>query len=198
MIPNRTAQAGQALYLTAADVAREMGLTLPAGQVWEVDMTGSTVPPGVTIEWDRVHGVIDPAASGDFTLLIFWADTTGHHGTTRYVVRVANPALAPVAAKVAAYLGKGDDPRTVALAEQSLPIVLAFTRAYTRGNGFDAFGVPSSDLAAVVITATARLVTNPEQSERVTVGDYSESFATFAGWTLPELAVLHLYRRRTA
>lgn len=196
MAVNRTAQAGQALYLTAADVAREVGLTLPAGQVWEVDMTASTVPPGVTIEWDRVHGVITPGASGDFTLVIFWADTTGHHDVTPYVVRVTNPTLAPTAASVAKYLRKGDDPQTVALAEQHLPIVLAFARAYTRDQGFDVAGVPNNALAAVVISATARLVNNPEQAERVTVGDYSETFATLNGWTLPELVTLNRYRRR--
>ncbi len=196
MAVNRTAQAGQALYLTAADVAREVGLSLPAGQVWEVDMTASTVPPGVTIEWDRVHGVIDPGASGDFMLIIFWADGTGHHAVTPYVVRVTNPTLAPTAAKVAAYLRKGDDPDTLALAETHLPVVTAFVRAYTRDQGFDRYGVPNDALAAVVISATARLVNNPEQAERVTVGDYSEAFATFAGWTLPELVVLNRYRRR--
>lgn len=105
--------------------------------------------------------------------------------------------MIPTAAKVAAYLGKADDYAIVSLAEQHLPIVTAFTAAYTRDNGFTN-GVPSDSLAAVIISATARLVTNPEQAERVTVGDYSETFATFAGWTLPELAVLHLYRRRTA
>lgn len=104
--------------------------------------------------------------------------------------------MLPTAAKVAAYLGKADVPETVSLAEQHLPLVVEFVRAYTRDRGFDTAGVPNDALAAVIVSATARLVTNPEQSERVTVGDYSEAFATFAGWTLPELVVLNRYRRR--
>ncbi|MTB72789.1 hypothetical protein GGG17_12615 [Arsenicicoccus sp. MKL-02] len=104
--------------------------------------------------------------------------------------------MAPTAAKVAQYLGKGDDPSALALAEQSLPVVAQFVRAYTRDEGFDTAGVPNDALAAVIVSATARLVTNPEQSRTVTVGDYSESFATFAGFTLPELVTLNRYRRR--
>ncbi|HWH35488.1 MAG TPA: hypothetical protein VNT56_09260, partial [Acidimicrobiales bacterium] len=58
-------------------------------------------------------------------------------------------------------------------------------------------GTVPDDLAAVVITATARLVTNPAQLEREHAGEYI-AVGSFAGWTLPELAVLHRYRRRTA
>ncbi|MHA7153616.1 hypothetical protein [Arthrobacter sp. TMN-50] len=105
--------------------------------------------------------------------------------------------MMPTAAQVAAFLGRGGDTDTVALAGEHLPVVAAFVEAYTRGNGFT-LGVPAVPLGMVIKTATARLVPNPEQGKRYSVGDYSESPAILDGFTLPELAVLHLYRKRTA
>ncbi len=100
---------------------------------------------------------------------------------------------------VAAFLGQSDDADLVALADTHAALVAAFVRAYTRGNGFDAeSGEPADDIAAVITTATARLVTNPDQSARFAVGDYQVSPAVLDGWTLPELCVLNRYRRRTA
>jgi len=100
--------------------------------------------------------------------------------------------------QVAAYLGKGDDSGLVALAGQHLPIVRAFVRAYTRGGGFNPSGQMNDDVAQVVVSATARLTANPEQVSRRQLDDYAESPAVLNGFTLPELAILHLYRRRTA
>lgn len=105
----------------------------------------------------------------------------------------------PVTAqKVADFLGRGDDTNVVALAEEHLPVVTAFVQAYTRGGGFTESGDPNGPLSAVIMTATARLVPNPEQAKRIQVADYSETPAILDGFTLPELAILHLYRRRTA
>ena len=95
---------------------------------------------------------------------------------------------------VADFLGQGDDTELVALAGQSVTIITAMARAYTRGNGFSGVGAPEDDLAAVITTATARLVANPEQL-RVTVGGVQMD--GFQGWTLAELFVLNRYRRRT-
>ncbi len=97
---------------------------------------------------------------------------------------------------VADFLGRGDDVGLVALAADQLPLVTAFVRSYTRGNGFVA-DVPNGDVAAVIVTATARLVTNPTSERRQQIGDYGRT-PHVDGWTLPELAVLHRYRRRTA
>lgn len=94
---------------------------------------------------------------------------------------------------VADFLGQGDDTELVALAGQSVTIITALARSYTRGGGFSN-GNPADDLAAVITTATARLVANPEQL-RVTVGGVQTD--GFQGWTLPELFVLNRYRRRT-
>lgn len=106
------------------------------------------------------------------------------------------PAVEPL--DVAKFLGRGDDTELIALAQEHLPIVTAFVEAYTRGRGFDdATGEPANPLRAVIITATARLVPNPEQMKRYQTGDYSENPAILDGFTLPELAVLHRYRKRT-
>ncbi|MBD7980034.1 MULTISPECIES: hypothetical protein [Oerskovia] len=105
--------------------------------------------------------------------------------------------MAVTAAQVAAILGRGDDSETVALAGAHLPLVTVFVKAYVRGNGFTA-DEPNADLSAVITTATARLVVNPEQVKRYQTADYAETPAVLDGFTLPELAVLHLYRRRTA
>ena len=101
------------------------------------------------------------------------------------------------AADVAAFLGQGDDTEVVALAEAHLPVVTTFVKAYVRGNGFTDAG-PNDDLSTVIKTATARLTVNPEQNRRISVDDYAQTFTTLDGFTLPELAVLHLYRRRSA
>ena len=96
---------------------------------------------------------------------------------------------------VARFLGQGDVPGCVALAEEHLPVVLAFVRAYTRGGGF-IDGEPNDELAAVVTTVTARLVSNPSQARAEQMGDYSVSPAVFAGFSLAEQMVLNRYRRR--
>ncbi|MFD6134572.1 hypothetical protein [Isoptericola sp. NPDC060257] len=104
---------------------------------------------------------------------------------------------APSAEQVAGYLGKADEVAIVSLAQQHLPIVTAFVRAYVRGNGF-ADSEPNADLEAVIVSACARLTANPEQVSRYQTADYAENPAVLHGFTLPELAILHLYRRRTA
>lgn len=101
--------------------------------------------------------------------------------------------------QVADFLGRGDDFALVTLAGAHVPVVSAMVKAYTRGAGFDPMlGTPDDALVAVIVSCAARSVTNPEQARQVTVSDYSESPGLFAGWTLPELAILHTYRRRAA
>lgn len=101
---------------------------------------------------------------------------------------------------VAAFLGQGDNLELVALADQHATIISAMAQAYTRGQGFDDSGNPGDDLAAVITTATARLVTHPDQvpSKTQTAGSMSmaENGAGFTGWTLAELFVLNRYRKR--
>lgn len=108
-----------------------------------------------------------------------------------------DPAALPLARRVAAYLGRADETETVALAELHVETVTAYVYGYTRGRGFTD-GRPAPDLAHVVVAAAAVLTSNPEQVSYYSTGDYSERPAVLAGWTLPQLAILHRYRRRFA
>lgn len=80
----------------------------------------------------------------------------------------------------------------------ALAVVDAMVRAYTRGNGFPNSVTVEEPLQAVIVSATARLVGNVTFMEYSQAGQFSHRPGTFDGWTLPELAILHLYRRRTA
>lgn len=102
--------------------------------------------------------------------------------------------MMPTPESVAAFLGRGDDPATVATARETLPIVTAMARSYTRDRGFDERD-PAEDVAAVLVTATARLMANPEQLAS-TIGEVT--LAGWQGWTLAELFVLNRYRVRSA
>ncbi|MDP9498112.1 MAG: hypothetical protein M3P46_10755 [Actinomycetota bacterium] len=110
------------------------------------------------------------------------------------------------------FLGDEVDPDAEpSQADHVVRAVTLLVRAYTRGRGFAAGtttatvnGTPvtvhsmEADLAAVIVSAAARLYSNPELTVRVEAGSHSEVPGTFRGWTLPELAVLHRYRRRAA
>ena len=99
--------------------------------------------------------------------------------------------------KVADFLGAGDDADLVALAGEHVTVITALVRAYTRDRGFDRItGAPNAGLGAVITSATARLVANPEQL-RYGVGSVQYNSA-FQGWSLAELAVLNRYRKRAS
>lgn len=107
----------------------------------------------------------------------------------------------PTPQDVAAFLGRPDDPTVLALAAEHLPAVTHMVKAYTRDRGFDPLGgEPGDDLAAVIVSSSARLVANPEHTIDQTVIADENTFTTrpgiFNGWTLPELAILHRYRKR--
>lgn len=99
----------------------------------------------------------------------------------------------PTPQDVADFLGQGDDPTVVALAEEAVPVITAMARAYTRGNGFTA-DQPNDEIGAVITTASARLMANPDQVE-YRAGNVSFQSA-FTGWTLAEAFVLNRYRKR--
>ena len=107
-----------------------------------------------------------------------------------------SPELVPA---VLAFAGLPADSETVAeLVEQHLPIVTAQVRSYTRGRGFTDAGHPDANLRAVIVSATARSVANPTGSGTLRLGNATHNPGVYAGWTLPELAILHGYRRRSA
>lgn len=101
-------------------------------------------------------------------------------------------------ADVAAFLGQGQDTTVLALAGKHLPVVTAMVRAYVHGVGFNATTGPADDLAAVIVSSCSRLVSNPSGTITETTGPFSVRYGVFNGWTLPELAILHTYRRRSA
>lgn len=102
--------------------------------------------------------------------------------------------MAVTGQQVADFLGCGDDEKLVALAAQHAEIVTALARSYTRGRGFLFDEEAAEDIEAAIITATARLVANPEQ--------LSSDFGSVAlrggwqGWNLAEQIVLNRYRVR--
>ncbi|MFD3038352.1 hypothetical protein [Mycolicibacterium senegalense] len=96
---------------------------------------------------------------------------------------------------VADFLGQGTDTTLVALAQEHATIITAMARAYTRDRGFTGTE-PADDIAAVITTATARLVANPEQIP-TDIGSVSIR-GGFTGWTLAELFVLNRYRKRAS
>ncbi|MCV7056295.1 hypothetical protein [Mycolicibacterium gilvum] len=93
---------------------------------------------------------------------------------------------------VADFLGQGTDTALVALAGEVVPVITAMVSAYTRGRGFTATE-PNNELAAVITTASARLVANPEQLSSK-VGSV-EIRGGFQGFSLAETFVLNRYRR---
>lgn len=106
----------------------------------------------------------------------------------------------PTEAHVAAFLDWPPD--TVEQIAPHLASVTVLARSYTRGVGFselvDGTRLCQEDVAAVIIGATARSVTNPEHVVRQEVGTWNAVPHRFEGWTLHEQHVLHAYRRRTA
>lgn len=100
----------------------------------------------------------------------------------------------PTGQTVADFLGQSDNTELIALAQEHVQIVTAMARAYTRDNGFTEAGEPAADVAAVITTATARLVANPQQL-RQGVGTV-QVYEGFRGWTLAEIFVLNRYRKR--
>jgi hypothetical protein len=102
---------------------------------------------------------------------------------------------APTATDLGALLG-----RTVGAEQASavLGIVTSMAKSYVRGQGFSG-GVPNDELAAVILTAAARLLSNPrglliDETE----GPSSVSYrSAFTGWTVAELFVLNRFRVRS-
>jgi hypothetical protein len=93
---------------------------------------------------------------------------------------------------VADFLGQGNDVSLVALAGEVVPVITAMVTSYTRGRGFTA-GEPNHELNAVIITASARMVANPEQLS-TRVGSV-EIRGGFQGFSLAETFVLNRYRK---
>ena len=59
---------------------------------------------------------------------------------------------------------------------EALSVVAQYAKAYTKGAGFDENGNPNDDVAAVILTATARLLANPGQLAVKAIGGLSLTF----------------------
>ena len=97
----------------------------------------------------------------------------------------------PTAAELSDLLGY---PVNAAQAAAVIAIVTSMASAYTRGEGFTD-GEPNDDVRAVILSAAARLVTNPSQVESESMGPFSRT-GGFTGWSTAELATLNRYRVR--
>lgn len=101
---------------------------------------------------------------------------------------------APTYLELAALLG-----RTVESEQGSavLQVITAMAKAYTRDQGFTN-GEPNEDIRAVILTAAARLLSNPsglmiDEMEGPAMVAYRSAFT---GWTVAEYYVLNRYRVR--
>ena len=195
------------------DEPGEVRVVLVEGQTVSVDVSAgmgvdlagtdaAPLPSGMSYDGEgTLSGT--PAAPGSVAVVVTRGGTTV--GTVDVLILPAGSSAsddpwdvwdnlaAALAPRVAAIVGRVGDEDTIATAEAQLPLVAEYVRGYTRGRGFDG-DAPAGPLRAVIVSATARLATNPEQVSVYTVGDYSERPAQLAGWTLAEIGVLHRYR----
>jgi hypothetical protein len=96
----------------------------------------------------------------------------------------------PTSADLAALLG-----RTVTQEQGDavISVVSAMASAHTRGVGF-ADSEPNAEIRAVILAASARMISNPAGIRTETVGPESVSYSPFIGFTVGELVVLDRYR----
>lgn len=184
------------------NVAGTMGSDTPT-------LTTGTIPPGLAWDGSTLYGVPSESYTGDLRFTAPKPD--GAHVILDLSVTVSdNPEDPwelldedPDAARIVAALSPrvlrlvDDADGDSALAGTGVAVVLEYVKGYTRGRGFRS-GIPERDVQAVIVAASARLYTNPEQVTTYTAGDYSERPAVLAGWTTAELGVLHRHRRRQA
>jgi hypothetical protein len=77
-----------------------------------------------------------------------------------------------------------------------LAIISAMASSYTRGQGFTDNNIPNDQIRAVILTASARLLSNARGLLiDETKGPESVSYrSVFSGWTVAELFVLNRFR----
>ena len=105
----------------------------------------------------------------------------------------------PTGQDVLTFLGRSGGSMTQA--DAHVDHVTAMVRACTRGRGFVTGTEPkiAADLAAVIVTAAARLVTNPHGlREQEASGVATVTYNEFRGFNLAEQMVLNSHRRRAA
>ncbi|RUP29752.1 MAG: hypothetical protein EKK51_18815 [Mycolicibacterium sp.] len=100
----------------------------------------------------------------------------------------------PTSADLAAFTGKelNSDQATAVI-----QVITSMASAYTRGKGFTA-GEPNSDIRAVILSASARLLADTSQIvNQESMGPFAVQFrAGFDGWSVAESYCLNRYRDR--
>lgn len=104
----------------------------------------------------------------------------------------------PTGADVSAYLGRTQDVPFTTQADKAVSATYEFARSYCRGRGFEDDEDLPADLRMVVITAAARLATNPTMLRAEQAESYASNSGPDGTFAPVELAVLHRYRRRVA
>ena len=101
---------------------------------------------------------------------------------------------AVTATELGAFLGRTVD---TAQAEAIITMVTSLAESYTRGVGFED-GEPNSQIAAVVLGASARVISNPRGIEITEArGPDSAAFrGAFGSWSVSEMYCLNRFRRR--
>jgi hypothetical protein len=97
-----------------------------------------------------------------------------------------------IALKVVAFLGASDDEALLDLAVEHVPVVLGLAQGYTRMRGFSG-DLPVPAIEKVIISATARLLANPEQTDSK-IGT-AAVWRGFSDWNPLERMVLNQYRQ---
>lgn len=144
----------------------------------ELTMDGGQRQPGIlelAVEVSRVIAEDEPDEPED--------ELEHHEALARLVVRNIDAT---------------DDEDTLALARLHVELVEGFVYGYTRGKGFSSEGIPERPLRNVIIMAASKLTYNPEQVSWFRSGEYSERPAQWKGWSLMDLSVLNMYRKRWA
>jgi hypothetical protein len=95
--------------------------------------------------------------------------------------------VSTLSARVAQLLGIPDSPAI----SEAVEVVTALARVHTRGRGFTV-EEPLPDVAAVIVTASARLASNAEQVDSGVGPIWTRG--SFVGWSLAELTVLNARR----
>lgn len=182
----------------------------PEGRWWPAEWPAHQGPPW-DIEVDTVRLTMDRDGidstgydrAGSTVLGAWTVDKYGGRVWSQYAIpgTPSNPDPEPepgepsaMAKRVASFLGQGDFTGMVALAEEHVQIITEMARAYTRDGGFDIAGDPNENVAAVIVTATARLLSNPGQL-RGSIGGV-QTLDGFTGWSLAETFVLNRYRKK--
>lgn len=150
-------------------------------QVAEPPVPETPEDPGT----DTGGGGTDPGSGDPTTDPEEWARLMAADPQAEFVV----DALVPRALR---YVERTAD--DAAGSREHVLTVLEYVKAYTRGRGFTGY-IPHRSLAAVIVAASGRLITNPEQVAYYQTGDYSERPAVLAGWTTAELGVLRRFRQ---